>query len=133
MLRHRHEAQHAETRERMAELRAKVRGLLNSNLKDVGRPPRSNVDIVNITLPPTKDGNDPSYALRRLKRDAPALAEGVLSGDLSANAGAIEAGFRPRNVSITLSSAESAAGVDSHQSPNDTQDNVSTVSDGGQG
>ncbi len=72
--------------------------------------------------------NDASYALRRFKRDAPELAQRVVAGELSANAAAITAGFRPRKVSINLSSAASAADIDSHQSPNDTQDNASGLS-----
>lgn len=41
-------------------------------------------------------GNSPTYALRRLKRDRPDLAEKVIAGKMSANAAAIEAGFRKR-------------------------------------
>jgi hypothetical protein len=40
--------------------------------------------------------NDATYALRRLKRDHPELAEKVVAGKLSAHAAAIEAGFRRR-------------------------------------
>jgi hypothetical protein len=43
-------------------------------------------------------GNNPTYTLRRLKRDRPDLAEKVISGDLSANAAAIEAGFRKKPI-----------------------------------
>jgi hypothetical protein len=42
-------------------------------------------------------GNNPTYALRRLKRDRPDLAERVVAGELSANAAAIEAGFRKKS------------------------------------
>ena len=45
-------------------------------------------------------GNDPAYALARLKRDRPDLAEKVVVGEMSANAAAIEAGFRRKKVSI---------------------------------
>ena len=41
-------------------------------------------------------GNDRSYTLARLHRDHPALAERVERGELSANAAAIEAGFRKK-------------------------------------
>jgi len=51
----------------------------------------------NIMVPPVKQhGTSREYTLRRLKRDAPELAEMVLNGELSANAAAIEAGFRKR-------------------------------------
>lgn len=45
-------------------------------------------------------GNRSTYTLRRLKRDAPELAERVVKGELSANAAAIEAGFRERQVQL---------------------------------
>lgn len=41
----------------------------------------------------TMGGNDPVYALRRLKRDRPDLAQRVIVGELSAHAAAIEAGI----------------------------------------
>ena len=45
----------------------------------------------NVTL---LRGNNPTYALKRLKRDRPDLAAKVIAGELSANAAAIQAGFR---------------------------------------
>lgn len=48
----------------------------------------------NVTSAPRKRGNSATYTLRRLKRDRPDLADKVINGDLSANAAAIEAGFR---------------------------------------
>jgi len=39
-------------------------------------------------------GTNPTYALKRLKRDRPDLAEKVIAGEMSANRAAIEAGFR---------------------------------------
>jgi hypothetical protein len=44
--------------------------------------------------PSLEPGNSRDYILARLKRDHPELAERVVDGDLSANAAAIEAGFR---------------------------------------
>ncbi len=41
-------------------------------------------------------GTSREYTLRRLRRDRPELAEMVIGGKLSANAAAIEAGFRKR-------------------------------------
>ncbi len=43
---------------------------------------------------PSKQGNSVDYTIRRLKRDAPELAQQVIRGELSANAAAIKAGFR---------------------------------------
>jgi hypothetical protein len=48
------------------------------------------VDIVKSS----EGGNAPTYALRRLKRDNPELAEEVMAGRLSAHAAAVQAGFR---------------------------------------
>ena len=45
-------------------------------------------------------GNSLPYVLRRLQRDHPALAERVVKGELSANAAAIEAGFRKRTIRV---------------------------------
>ena len=42
------------------------------------------------------DGRGVTYILRRLKRDRPDLLKRVVSGELSANAAAVEAGFRKR-------------------------------------
>ncbi|MDP9477192.1 MAG: hypothetical protein M3R38_16195 [Actinomycetota bacterium] len=41
-----------------------------------------------------------SYTLRRLKRDHQDLAEKVVSGEISANAAAIEAGFRKKTITV---------------------------------
>ncbi len=50
----------------------------------------------------TKFGNSAAYTLARLDRDAPELAERVRKGELSANAAAIEAGFRKKPTAIAL-------------------------------
>jgi hypothetical protein len=55
----------------------------------------------------TEGGTDPTYILRRLKRDRPELAEKVISGEMKAHAAAIEAGFRKRTVSIPLEPRQS--------------------------
>lgn len=61
-----------------------------------------------ITLKRGSTGRD--YVIARLKRDdRPDLAERVLSGDLSANAAAIEAGFGKRKVSVPVAQPTSAA------------------------
>lgn len=44
----------------------------------------------------SEQGNDPTYACRRLLRDRPDLFERVDAGELSPHAAAIEAGFRKR-------------------------------------
>lgn len=59
------------------------------------------------TLAPT--GTSESAALRRLRKDRPDLLERVLSGELKAHAAMIEAGFRPRTVTVRVADPESAA------------------------
>jgi hypothetical protein len=60
-----------------------------------GRPPkdkRVSVDNVNTS----KGGNDTTYTLRRLARDAPEILSKVQSGELSVNQAAIQAGIRKK-------------------------------------
>jgi hypothetical protein len=45
-------------------------------------------------------GTNPTYTLARLRRDRPDLAEKVVTGEVSANAAAIEAGFRKKTIAI---------------------------------
>ncbi len=51
-------------------------------------------------------GNSPDYALKRLKRDNPALAAKVVAGEMSAHRAAVEAGFRRRILTIDAVDAE---------------------------
>jgi hypothetical protein len=55
--------------------------------------PSHNPDNVSIT---DGHGNSRSYTLDRLRREAPALFQAVCAGEISANAAAIEAGFRKK-------------------------------------
>lgn len=69
---------------------------------------RGRVDNSNSTTE-SKGGTSQTYTLRRLKRDRPDLAERVVSGDLSAHAAAIEAGFRRPAITLTAADPENAA------------------------
>lgn len=53
-------------------------------------------------------GTDPTYTLRRLKRDHPELAEKVVAGKLSAHAAAIEAGFRQPTFAVSAADPDAA-------------------------
>ena len=57
------------------------------------RSPEVQVNNVNLK---TMGGNNPTYALKRLKRDRPDLADKVVRGELSAHAAALQAGFRKK-------------------------------------
>jgi hypothetical protein len=51
-------------------------------LVNQGRPSKGD----NVTFSTDERGNNPTYTLRRLKRDNPELADRVVRGELSANA-----------------------------------------------
>jgi hypothetical protein len=59
-------------------------------------------------------GNSPTYAVRRLMRDNPDLAERVGRGELTAHAAAVQAGFRRRAVSVPLDPRRAAAALCRH-------------------
>jgi len=56
----------------------------------------------NITSTTVRRGTGSLYTLKRLKRDAPELAARVAAGELSANAAAIEAGFRRKPIRLAV-------------------------------
>ena len=56
-------------------------------------------------------GNDSTYTLKRLKRDHPELANAVINGELSANAAAIQAGFRKPSITINPDPESAAAAI----------------------
>jgi len=118
---HRYEQSNQEWRERMAILREQVRLLLQnegeSSTYDLRLPPLMNRQeagrrrwggrrTVDISTPSAQGGNSRDYTLARLKRDRPDLAEKVIAGQMSANAAAIEAGFRSRKYAIRLDNLE---------------------------
>jgi len=83
-------------------IRREVEGAEYQPRGEDGRFLRSN----NVT---TEDrGNAPTYALRRLKRDHPELAEKVVAGKLSAHAAAIEAGFRQPTIAVSAADPDAA-------------------------
>ncbi|GAA3222221.1 hypothetical protein [Actinocorallia longicatena] len=69
----------------------------------------SAVDNINEPIRPT--GTSQAAALRRLRKDAPTLHDRVLTGEMSAHAAMVEAGFRARTVTVPLSRPETAARV----------------------
>jgi len=60
----------------------------------LGRPPKG------VQCTPLKKGNSKERTVRRIARDRPDLFEKVKAGELSANAAAIEAGFRRKKISV---------------------------------
>ena len=59
--------------------------------REAHRPAGSNNNVMTSV-----QGNSKAYTLDRLKREAPKLFDAVCAGELSANAAAIEAGFRKK-------------------------------------
>lgn len=76
------------------------------------------LDISKEVKAPT--GTTQAAALRRLRKDKPELHADVLAGRLSAHAAMVQAGFRPKTVSVPVSRPDSlAAALRRHLSPDD--------------
>jgi hypothetical protein len=97
-LKHPHERIDDKLRIQMDEMRDRVRTLTLRNEPSLfdgpGRPTKEQQASIVRATNNTQSSDTATYALRRLKRDRPDLAEKVITGELSANAAAIEAGFR---------------------------------------
>ena len=65
----------------------------------------------NVTEAEPSSGNSLSYTLDRLKREAPELFQRVVGKELSANAAAIEAGFRVKTITVPLDPSRAAAAL----------------------
>lgn len=60
-----------------------------------------NINNVNVSIKQeTSAGNSTPYTMRRLAKDAPELHKAVVSGELSPNAAALQAGFRRRKLQM---------------------------------
>jgi hypothetical protein len=76
--------------------------------------------IDNINLARVPGGTSEAAALRRLRKDRQDLHARVLAGELSAHAAMIEAGFRPKTVTVRVTDPESVARtLGKHMSPDD--------------
>ena len=78
--------------------------LLREALKEKSGP-KSSVDNIHRT---TK-GTSRSYSLQRLRQDAPELHADVLAGRISAHGAMVQAGFRPKTVSVPVTKPEAVA------------------------
>jgi hypothetical protein len=74
-------------------------------------------------------GTNDNYTVRRLKRDRPDLAEMVLDGELSANAAAIEAGFRIKSITIPIHPERAARSICNHFSPEQLSELINLLID----
>lgn len=82
---------------------------LNRQLEKDGRQGARTDLVSNIHEVERPAGTTKDAALRRLRKDAPALHEQVLAGALSAHAAMIEAGFRPKTFTVRADRPESVA------------------------
>jgi hypothetical protein len=71
-------------------------GLLGRN----ARKKEAENKVDNINFVSVKGGTSSTYLLRRLKRDDAELAAKVVTGEMTAHAAAIEAGYRKRSVNV---------------------------------
>lgn len=93
----------------------KMRNLLKAR---PGRPatPKESTDNVSRL---TGQGNRRDYTLDRLQRDAPELFDAVQRKELSPNAAAIRAGFRPKTFTVRSDDPEKIAATLRRQLPKD--------------
>ena len=84
----------------------KMRDLLKEK---AGRPANNDDKSDNIVMELNKQGNSRAYTLDRLTRERPDLRQRVDNGELSANAAAIEAGFRPVTFTVRADNPQSIA------------------------
>ena len=73
----------------------------------VGRKKKGQ-SVDNINALETPKGTSKSYTLSRLERESPELFDSVCSGELSANAAAIKAGFRQKTVTVCATDVDRA-------------------------
>lgn len=91
--------------------------LLDQALQNTTGRPVESVDVINTSRP---TGTSRSAALRRLRKDKPELHADVVAGRLSAHAAMVQAGFRPKTVSVPVSRPDSIAeALRRHLSPDD--------------
>lgn len=93
------------------------------NLLDQARQGRQGArsDLGNIVTEVRRpEGNSKAKAHRRLRKDRPDLHDEVLAGRISAHAAMVQAGFRPKTLSVPTSRPDSiAAALRRHLSPDD--------------
>lgn len=78
--------------------------LLRDALKEKPGPKSSRNNITR-----TVSGTGRSYSLQRLHKDAPELHDEVLAGNLSAHAAMVQAGFRPKTISVPVTRPDAVA------------------------
>lgn len=104
--------------ERLCVEHPKAREALQGVLKSKrGRGNKRNNNITDIST-----GTSQGYTLERLHRESPELYEQVCAGEMSANAAAIQAGFRKRMLSIPAEPAGAARAIRRHFTAGEIQE-----------
>lgn len=104
---HPHEANNRDKHKALEDMRRVVRDELHEKIGKHGGDRTETRQGNNITL--KQRGTSEDYTIRRLRRDRPDLADRVIAGELSANAAAIEAGFRVKRSAVALDPESIAA------------------------
>lgn len=98
-------------------------------LKDVTRQQGHRTDLHNNVMEVKQvQGNSKSYTVHRLERERPDLYEQVLTGDITPNAAAIEAGFRSKTLTIPTDPERAARTIARHFSCDDIQTLIQLLS-----
>jgi len=97
--------------------------------REAHRPPKT-LDNIQGSAAPT--GTSESAALRRLRKEREDLHAEVLAGNLSAHAAMVQAGYRPRTVSVPVTRPDAVArALRKHMTPGDLARLVILLSEGG--
>ena len=119
-LHHPHEETKASVRERMNVMRTEVRQLVKQETRvahDQGGDRRS-PDFQNSNTDLKRETAE--HVISRLKKKAPALAERVIAGEISAHAAALQAGIRKPRFSVRSDDPAAAARAQrKHMNPDD--------------
>lgn len=83
--------------------------LLDQALKEGSRQGKRTDIGNNVPEVRRPEGNTQAKAIRRLRKDAPELHADVLAGRISAHAAMVQAGFRPKTVSVPVTKPEAVA------------------------
>lgn len=83
-----------------------------------GKPPVNGNNVTNIQDRP--EGNTSQKAIRRLRKDRPDLHAKVIAKEITPHAAMIEAGFRPKEISVPINQPKNAAGRLANHCPADT-------------
>lgn len=92
-----------------------------------GKPP---LTVYNIHSLPRPSGTSADRALRKLREDAGPLHARVLAGELSPHAAMVEAGFRPKTITVRLSPEAFARAAVKHLTDSEI-DQLVTLLEGG--